>query len=83
MGLSPEFSNDDLYVFFSLFQKLFATEGALEKCHIEQDNFGRTLTTAIVKYHDPQSAKQAIQNLNKHKIMNCVLTVEPYKNVKK
>jgi RNA recognition motif-containing protein len=55
----------------------------MEKCHIEQDNFGRTLTTAIVKYYEPDSARSAIQNLNRHKIMNCVLTVEPYKNVKK
>lgn len=55
----------------------------MEKCHIEQDNFGRTLTTAIVKYYEPLSAKNAIQNLNRHKIMNCVLTVEAYKNIKK
>jgi RNA recognition motif-containing protein len=55
----------------------------MEKCLIEQDNFGRTLTTAIVKYHSPESAASAISNLNRHKIMNCVLTVEPYKNVKK
>jgi RNA recognition motif-containing protein len=54
----------------------------LEKCLIEQDNFGRSLTTAIVKYHSPESARSAIQNLNRHKIMNCILTVEPYKNVK-
>ena len=62
---------------------MFAAEGALEKCLIEQDNFGRTLTTAIVKYHDPLSAKNAIQNLNRHKIMNCILTVEAYKNIPK
>lgn len=56
-------------------KKLFAAEGALEKCLIEQDNFGRSLTTAIVKYHSPDSARTAIQNYNRHKIMNCVLTV--------
>lgn len=80
--MSPEFTNEDLYVKIYLRQKLFATEGALEKCLIEQDNFGRSLTTAIVKYHNPESARSAIQNLNRHKIMNCILTVEPYKNVK-
>jgi RNA recognition motif-containing protein len=62
---------------------MFAAEGALEKCHIEVDNFGRSLNTAIVKYHSPESARSAIQNLNRHKINNCVLTVEPYKNIKK
>jgi len=66
-----------------LTQKLFATEGALEKCFIEQDNFGRTLATALVKYHNPESARSAIQNLNQHRIMNCVLTVEPYKQTKR
>ncbi len=64
-------------------QKLFATEGALEKCLIEVDNFGRSLTTAIVKYHSTESARSAIQNINRHKIMNCVLTVEPYKFIKR
>jgi RNA recognition motif-containing protein len=38
------------------------------------------MTTAIVKYHNAQSAKSAIQNLNQHKVMNSILTVEPYKN---
>ena len=64
-------------------KKLFAAEGALEKCVIEQDNFGRTLTTAIVKYYSPESARSAIQNLNRHRVMNGVLTVEQYKRVKK
>lgn len=63
-------------------QKLFAAEGALEKCLIEQDNFGRSLTTAIVKYHGADSAQNAIQRLNRLKVMNCVLTVEPYKHHK-
>ena len=54
----------------------------MEKCLIEQDNFGRTLTTAIVKYHSADHARGAIANINRHKIMNCVLTVEPYKNTK-
>jgi RNA recognition motif-containing protein len=63
--------------------KLFSTEGALEKCLIEQDNFGRSMTTAIVKYHNASSAKSAIANLNQHKVMNSILTVEPYKNVKR
>ena len=83
MGLHPDFTNDDLNVQIYLIQKLFNTHGALEKCLIEQDNFGRSLTTAIVRYHSADSAKNAITNLNQHKIMNSILTVEPYKNVKK
>ncbi len=41
------------------------------------------MTTAIVKYHNASSAKSAIANLNQHKVMNSILTVEPYKNLKK
>lgn len=60
-------------------QKLFAAEGALEKCMIEQDNFGRNLPCAIVKYHSADMAQQAIANLNSKKVLNSVLTVEPYR----
>jgi RNA recognition motif-containing protein len=82
LGLSPELTNEDLYVIDEVIKKLFAAEGSLEKCLIEQDNFGRSLATAIVKYHNTEAAKSAIHNLNRHKIMNCVLTVEPYKNTR-
>ena len=58
---------------------MFAAEGALEKCMIEQDNFGRNLPQALVKYHNADMAKQAITNLNGKKVMNSVLTVEPYR----
>lgn len=80
LGLHPDFTNEDLNVNISLIQKLFGAQGALEKCLIELDNFGRSLTTAIVRYHTAESAKNAIQALNQHKIMNSILTVEPYKN---
>jgi len=61
---------------------LFAAEGALEKCMIEQDNFGRNLPSAIVKYYNAETAKQAIDNINNKKVMNSVLTVEPYRHKK-
>lgn len=47
---------------------------------IEQDNFGRNLPSAIVKYYNAETAKQAIDNINNKKVMNSVLTVEPYRH---
>ena len=46
---------------------------------IEQDNFGRNLPSALVKYYSADNAKQSISNLNGKKVMNSVLTVEPYR----
>ena len=46
---------------------------------IEQDNFGRNLPSAIVKYTTGDAAKQAIANNHGKKHLNSILTVEPYK----
>lgn len=75
MGLHPDFTNEDLNVVIIFIQKLFLSHGALEKCLIEQDNFGRSLTTAIVRYHSAESANNAMAGLNQHKVMNSILTV--------
>jgi RNA recognition motif-containing protein len=61
--------------YFYLFQKLFSQVGALEVCRVDQDNFGRSLTTATVIYHSAQNATDAISSMNKHKIMNSIITV--------
>jgi RNA recognition motif-containing protein len=50
---------------------------------IEQDNFGRNLPSAIVKYYTPETAKKAIEKFNDQKVLNSVLKVEPYKNIRK
>lgn len=50
---------------------------------IEQDNFGRNLPSALVKYYNAETAKKAIENINSKKVMNSVLTVEPYKHSRK
>lgn len=54
-------------------------QGTLEKCRIDQDEFGRSKTTAIVIYHSEDSARNAIQNLNGIKIENSVIAVEYFK----
>ena len=50
---------------------------------IEQDNFGRNLPEAIVKYYSSEHAKGAQDKFNNYKVLNSVLTVQPYKYVKK
>ena len=60
-------------------KKMFSAEGALEKCMIEQDNFGRNLPSALVKYYSADHAQSAISNINGKKVLNIVLTVEPYR----
>ena len=49
LGLHPDVTNAELY-------KLFSAEGTLEKCLIELDDFGRQLTTALVKYTSASAA---------------------------
>lgn len=49
---------------------------------IEQDNFGRNLPSAIVQYHTADAAKGALTSINGRKVLNSVLTVEPYKRVR-
>lgn len=51
----------------------------MEVCRIDQDNFGRSMMTATVIYHSADSARQAIQSLNRSKIMNSMITVEYFK----
>jgi RNA recognition motif-containing protein len=53
--------------------------GSLEKCRIDQDDFGRSMTTATILYREQEGARNAIQNLNKMKILNSVITVELFK----
>ena len=55
---------------------MFNKLGALDVCKVDQDNFGRSLTTATVVYHNAQSAQQAQQEFNNHKIMNSTISVE-------
>lgn len=50
---------------------------------IERDNFGRDLPSAIVKYYTAENAKKAMEKLNDQKVLNSVLKVEPYKNIRK
>jgi hypothetical protein len=38
---------------------LFNKQGALELCKVDEDNFGRSLTTATVVYHNAQHAQTA------------------------
>lgn len=38
---------------------MFNKQGALDLCKIDQDNFGRSLTTATVVYHSVQNAQSA------------------------
>ena len=72
MGLHPDVTNDELL-------KLFMEHGSLEKCRVDQDDFGRSMTTATVLYREVEGARNAIQNLNKTKILNSVITVELFK----
>lgn len=60
-------------------QKLFMEHGSLEKCRIDQDDFGRSMTTATILYRSEEGARNAIQSLNKSKILNSVITVEYFK----
>ena len=46
---------------------------------IEQDNFGRNLPTAMVQYYSIDTARQAVSVFNGKRVMNSVLTVEPYR----
>lgn len=64
-------------------QKLFAEQGALEFCRIDQDNFGRSMMTGTILYHSKDSAHNAIQNLNRTKILNSMITVEYFKRLPK
>ena len=75
LGLHPDVTNEELY-------KLFSAEGTLEKCLIELDDFGRQLTTALVKYTNASAAEQAMSKFKNYKLNNSVLTVEPYKRSK-
>ena len=43
---------------------------------MDQDNFGRSLTTATVVYHSAQHAQAAQREFNQNKIMNSTITVE-------
>ncbi len=53
--------------------------GSLEKCRIDQDDFGRSMTTATVLYREEEGARNAIQQLNKSKILNSVITVDYFR----
>jgi RNA recognition motif-containing protein len=53
--------------------------GSLEKCRIDQDDFGRSMTTATVLFRSEDGARNAIQKLNKSKILNSVITVEYFR----
>lgn len=75
LGLHPDVTNEELF-------KLFATEGTLEKCLIEHDDFGRILPTALVKYTNSTAATKAIEKFKDYKLNNSVVTVEPYKRSK-
>lgn len=55
---------------------MFNKLGALDVCKVDQDNFGRSLTTATVVYHSAQSAQEAKREFNNHKIMNSTISVE-------
>lgn len=44
-------------------------------CRVDQDNFGRSLTTATVVYYSAENAELAIEKLNKTKIMNSIINV--------
>lgn len=83
MGLHPDVTNTELNVPTSKIQKLFAEQGALEVCRIDQDNFGRSMMTGTVIYHSADSARQAIQALNRSKIMNSMITVEYFKRLQR
>jgi RNA recognition motif-containing protein len=53
--------------------------GSLEKCRVDQDDFGRSMTTATVLFRSEDGARNAIQKLNKSKILNSVITVEYFR----
>ena len=72
LGLHPDVTNDELL-------KLFMEHGSLEKCRIDQDDFGRSMTTATVLYREEDGARNAIQKLNKSKILNSVITVDYFR----
>ena len=55
---------------------MFNKQGALDFCRVDQDNFGRSLTTATVVYHSAQNAQAAKREFDGQKILNSTISVE-------